>query len=51
MNGEPLKYLVGPRNEVTLYSVGWDQKDDGGVVMGTLEAKGGDWVFRWPIRK
>lgn len=51
MNGEALKYRVSPRNEVTLYSVGWDQKDDGGVALGTYDAKGGDWVFSWPIRK
>jgi hypothetical protein len=44
VNGEPLKYRRDERSGYLLYSVGWNEKDDGGVA-GRQTAEG-DWV--WP---
>jgi hypothetical protein len=58
INGEPYRYRVGPDGTFLLYSVGWNQKDDGGVAVFTLPQgadehdspmKHGDWV--WPTPK
>jgi hypothetical protein len=55
VNGEPYRYRVRPDGTFLLYSVGWDQKDEGGLVVNTLPASAdpddsprmhGDWV--WP---
>jgi len=53
INGEPLKYCRPSNGEYILYSVGWNETDDGGV---TIEAESGednplahgDWVWRLP---
>jgi hypothetical protein len=38
MNGEPYRYRLQPDGTFLLYSVGWDQKDDGGVTVTSLPA-------------
>jgi hypothetical protein len=47
MTGQPLKYRRLEGGQFTLYSVGWDVKDDGGKQTGSDEAQGqtGDWVW------
>jgi hypothetical protein len=54
INGQPLKYRRTADGRFLLYSVGWNEKDDGGVV---AAAKGhpdrrdilqGDWVWEYP---
>ena len=60
INGQPLKYRLTTGNRYTLYSVGWNETDDGGVVGtapdnewhhrapdGTKSGEG-DWVWRLP---
>jgi hypothetical protein len=53
INGEPLKYHRTETGEYVLYSVGWNETDDGGVV-GALRIEErnslsqGDWVWRLP---
>jgi hypothetical protein len=48
INGEPLKYRLDGAQFV-LYSIGWNEKDDGGKVVtrkdGSTELKYGDWVW------
>jgi hypothetical protein len=57
INGQPLKYRRNPDGQFVLYSVGWNETDDGGVVVapkknGNQEANfdDGDWVWRYPSR-
>lgn len=56
INGEPLKYRVGENDHYVLYSVGWNQKDDGGIgkpkpVKGAkVDPDAGDWVWVCPAR-
>jgi hypothetical protein len=54
INGQPLKYRRLDNGRFLLYSVGWNEKDDGGVV---AKMKGdpdhqdvlqGDWVWQYP---
>ncbi len=47
LTGEPLHYWLNPDGLYTLYSVGWDRKDDGGVWLTTPSnaMSPGDW--RW----
>jgi hypothetical protein len=50
MTGEPYKYIRGGSDDYILYSVGWDQKDDGGSVVQArsgkeVDTKQGDWVW------
>ena len=50
-NGQPLKYHPGVPGKFTLYGIGWNEIDDGGVVSmkqdgSDLELDQGDWV--WP---
>jgi hypothetical protein len=54
INGQPLKYRRTDDGQFVLYSVGWDEKDDGGLVVinqwGTSQnIKKGDWVWRYPV--
>jgi hypothetical protein len=60
MNGQPYHYLLRPNGTFLLYSVGWNQKDNGGkasFVQESYDAPGhpspdvehGDWV--WPTPK
>jgi hypothetical protein len=41
INGEPLKYRLTSAGRFVLYSVGWNEKDDGGTYPGTNAAKSG----------
>ncbi len=54
INGEPYHYRHHPDDTFLLYSVGWNQTDDGGKVAykdasHTLDNKHGDWV--WPVAR
>jgi len=50
INGEPLKYHRTDDGQFVLYSIGWDETDDDGVVAlrenGSVDLEKGDWV--WP---
>jgi hypothetical protein len=54
INGQPLKYRRTDDGQFVLYSVGWDEKDDGGQVAltkaGNPDISKGDWVWRYPAR-
>ena len=63
INGEPLKYRHEANGQFVLYSVGWNETDDGGVVetkvVGATDRKPrnpiwdisqGDWVWRYPAK-
>jgi hypothetical protein len=46
INGEPYKYRRTDDGQFILYSIGWNEKDDGGVPGKTLfDEKEGDWVW------
>jgi hypothetical protein len=54
INGQPLKYRRMDNGRFILYSVGWNEKDDGGAV-GMTKGKSprqdvleGDWVWQYP---
>jgi hypothetical protein len=58
INGEPYRYRLLPDGTYLLYSVGWNQTDEGGLVVTSLPPsadpddsaqKHGDWV--WPVLK
>jgi hypothetical protein len=57
INGEPLQYERTGDKQFTLYSVGWNEKDDGGVVVfkkgetGGIDISKGDWVWRYPEKQ
>jgi tetratricopeptide (TPR) repeat protein len=52
INGQPLHYRRTEDGRYTLYSIGWDEKDDGGKIFitksGTVDQNKGDWVWRYP---
>jgi len=52
IGGQPLKYRREASGQFVLYSVGWNETDDGGVVGlkkdGTVDMDTGDWVWRYP---
>jgi hypothetical protein len=54
INGEPLKYRRTEDGRFVLYSVGWNEKDDGGTVAKTpgstphQDFEQGDWVWENP---
>jgi hypothetical protein len=54
INGQPLKYRRTDAGRFVLYSVGWNEKDDGGVVAAKSsntnqqDVLRGDWVFKYP---
>jgi len=49
ISGEPYKYRRTEDGQFVLYSVGWNEKDDGGVPGKTLfDEKEGDWVWQYP---
>jgi hypothetical protein len=55
INGQPLHYRRTDDGNFLLYSVGWNETDDGGVVvLGTtgrlVDLKKGDWVWRYPSK-
>jgi hypothetical protein len=55
MNGQPYHYRLLPNGTFMIYSVGWNQKDDGGQVVYRTDAprfidyEQGDWV--WAVLK
>ncbi|MDD5138703.1 MAG: hypothetical protein PHY43_00405 [Verrucomicrobiales bacterium] len=54
IGGQPLKYRREANGQFVLYSVGWNEKDDGGAVeftqgnTPTVDISQGDWVWRYP---
>jgi hypothetical protein len=54
INGEPLHYHLTSDGQFILYSVGWNEKDDGGIAYrgnpmgGGIDLDKGDWVWRYP---
>ena len=54
VTGAPLKYRLAGDKRFVLYSVGWNEKDDGGTVPLTRAAKPttdltqGDWIWQYP---
>lgn len=55
INGQPLKYRRTDNGSFLLYSVGWNEKDDGGSVVLSKDGKKinweeGDWVWRSPAK-
>jgi hypothetical protein len=53
IGGQPLKYRRTDDGQFVLYSVGWNEADDGGVVGLTTDGinvddRKGDWVWRYP---
>ncbi|HEY3856968.1 MAG TPA: hypothetical protein VGO67_21505 [Verrucomicrobiae bacterium] len=46
---QPLKYHLTANGTFILYSVGWNNKDDGGIaVKGNKDMTEGDWVWEYP---
>lgn len=56
INGGPLLYRLASDGQFVLYSVGWNERDDGGVVVLTkgstpvVDINQGDWVWRYPAK-
>jgi hypothetical protein len=54
INGQPLHYRRTDDGKFVLYSVGWDEKDDGGNIFltasGGIDQKRGDWVWQYPVK-
>jgi len=59
INGQPLKYRRNADGAFVLYSVGWNEIDDGGQVVrmvgkngkeGAVDQDKGDWVWRYPAK-
>jgi len=54
IGGQPLKYRRTDDGRFVLYSIGWNETDDGGVVAfrknsaHSLDNENGDWVWRYP---
>jgi hypothetical protein len=52
INGQPLHYRRTEGGQFVLYSVGWDEKDDGGKIFftkgGSVDREKGDWVWQYP---
>jgi type II secretory pathway pseudopilin PulG len=54
INGQPLHYRRTSDGQFVLYSVGWNETDDGGEIgpnkYGTADISKGDWVWRYPSK-
>lgn len=57
ISGRPLHYHPTSDRQFVLYSVGWNERDDGGVVVlrkdskpPTVNINQGDWVWRYPTK-
>ena len=53
ITGWPLHYSRDAGGRFTLYSVGWNQTDEGGTVVldktgESVDPDAGDWVWRYP---
>jgi hypothetical protein len=60
INGQPLHYRRTNDGQFVLYSVGWNETDDGGVVVHRKDNEGrnespsmdeGDWVWEYPAKQ
>ena len=52
LTGEPYKYRLTGGGQFVLYSVGWNEKDDGGMPGKSIfDDKQGDWVWLYPAEK
>jgi hypothetical protein len=45
IGGQPLKYRLADKGGFILYSVGWNETDDGGAAMVNWDFSNGDWVW------
>jgi len=56
INGQPLHYRRTDDGQFVLYSIGWNEKDDGGIVKlheppsVAVDLDAGDWVWRYPAK-
>ncbi len=54
ISGEPLKYRRTDDGQFVLYSVGWNERDEGGIAglmkSGSVDNQKGDWVWRYPTK-
>jgi hypothetical protein len=54
INGQPLHYRLRPDGQFILYSVGWNEMDDGGQIVltkkGMVDRDQGDWVWQYPVK-
>ena len=54
VNGTPLHYRLTRDSRFQLYSVGWNGKDDGGMIelnkQGRLNPQLGDWAWQYPAK-
>jgi hypothetical protein len=54
VNGEPLHYRRTENGRFLLYSVGWNGKDDSGVIgtnqFNPFDPRNGDWVWKYPAQ-
>jgi hypothetical protein len=56
INGQPLHYRRTDDGQFVLYSVGWNEADDGGMVVMTegssphVDLNKGDWIWRYPAK-
>lgn len=54
IDGQPLHYRQSADGNFVLYSIGWNENDDGGVVVfkkgstSEIDRDNGDWVWRYP---
>jgi len=48
IDGQPLRYRRTGDARFILYSIGWNQKDDGGVAATDKDHLNGDWVWQYP---
>ena len=53
INGQPLHYRRSDDGQFILYSVGWNETDDGGTVVfskggSAVDRDKGDWVWQYP---
>ena len=54
ITGDPLHYSLESNGRYKIYSVGWDEKDDGGIIAvrkdspDRLDERQGDWVWAYP---
>jgi tetratricopeptide (TPR) repeat protein len=55
IRGQPLKYHRTPEGAFVLYSIGWNETDEGGIAGfdkdGAVDMQGGDWVWRYGARE
>ena len=56
INGQPLHYRRTDDGQFVLYSVGWNESDDGGIAVfegkktDRVDISEGDWVWRYPAK-